>query len=157
MKTYTVNSLEWSDVVLEDGVCELRKEIPVHEGKFGLYVYQGTSLDKKYKKYPAWRLFVKVPESRVLHNNGMAEIRVTPTYPALEMFLRDVLVHEYRVDITRSRKSDFRAKNTWLRSLVWDKLLTEAQMEVGVYNIPKIYKQCAEFSESYKYLIGVNE
>jgi len=116
-------------------------------------VYQGKSRDPKYKTYPAWRLFVRIPERNVIYENGFAEIRVTPSYPALETFLKDILVHELRVDSTRHRKSDFKVKRRWLKDLIWDKLINEAQTEVNHFEFPKIYPQCTELSDYGKYVM----
>ena len=146
--------IDWENIDL-NGVSETRKSIKVREGHFGTYVYQGTSLDRKYTSYPAWRLFVRIPDRNVIHVNGFSEIRVTPSYPALEMFLKDILVHELRVDSTRHRKSDFKIKRRWLKDLIWDKLIYEAQTEVATFDLPKIYSQCTELSDYGKIVYGM--
>ncbi len=146
--------IDWEDIDI-NGFFETRKAIKVREGHFGTYVYQGTSLDKKYNSYPAWRLFVRIPDRNVIHVDGFAEVRITPSYPALEMFLKDVLVHEFRVDLTRHRKSDFKIKRRWLKDLIWDKLINEAQTEVTNFVFPKIYSQCTELSDYGKVVNGL--
>ena len=146
--------IDWEDID-NNGLFDTRKTIKVREGYFGTYVYQGTSRDKKYKFYPAWRLFLRVPDRMVVHVDGFAEIRVTPNYPALEMFLKDILVHEFRVDSTRHRKSDFKIKRRWLKDLIWDKLISEAQTEVTNFDFPKIYSQCTELSDYGKIIYGL--
>jgi len=149
-----VTENDWIDIN-DNGSFRVFKPIPVREGTFGVYVYQGTSLDKRYKTYPAWRLFIRIPEKKVIKTNGFIEARITPSYPSIEQFLKDVLIHEYRVDITRHRKSDFKIKRRWLKDLIWDKLITEAQMEVKTYNIPQIYYQASELSNYGKAIYGM--
>lgn len=145
---------EWIDID-NNGIFETFKSIKVREGYFGVYVYQGTSLDKKYETYPAWRLFIRIPERNVIKHDGFIETRITPSYPAIETFLKDVLIHEFRVDSTRHRKSDFKIKRRWLKNLIWDKLIQEAQMEIKAFDIPKIYYQSMELSDYGKIVYGL--
>ena len=145
--------MKWEDINL-NGTFDTKKSIKVREGTFGTYVYQGKSRDPKYKTYPAWRLFVRIPERNVIYTDGFAEIRITPSYPAIETFMKDTLVHELRVDSTRHRKSDFQIKRRWFKGLVLDKLIIDAQTEVRNFEFPIIYEQCMELSTYGKILNG---
>lgn len=139
--------MTWKDIPLKNnpfGQVGTLKKIGVKEGYYGVYVQPGSSKDRRYSSYPYWRLYVDVPETSVSLYNDRAYILITPSYPALKTFLRDVLIHEYRTDISRNRNSDFKVKQPWLKNLVWDELIGEAkaQMEIDAYNVPEIYRKC---------------
>lgn len=139
--------MTWDDITLEDnryGDVGGWNKLYTTDGFFGIYVQPGKSKDKKYSTYPYWQLCVGVPQKSVKYYGGRPYVVVTPTFSQLAMFLKDILVHEYRIYLSRNRNSDFKVKQPWLKNLIMDTLIGEvkAQMEIDAYNVPEIYKIC---------------
>jgi len=100
-------------------------------GKIEVKVRPGKSLDIRYKAYPEWYL-------EILGENGDITT-LSPSFSDLRRMLKDILVHEFRVDATRKRKKDMIKE---MKEVVLDdKLISEAQTDFKMFSIPKEYTE----------------
>jgi len=85
-------------------------------------VIRGKSDDPRYSRYPYWGL--ELPDKDC-----------APTRNLIYALLKEILIHETRVDMTRNRKSD---------SIIWKKRLIEIgnsiQRSLEEYTFPDIYR-----------------
>lgn len=96
-------------------------------GKIELIVKIGYSKKPSYDSYPYWAL-------RVTGESGKNHVILTPEKRQIECLLRDIIVHEMRVDLTRDRKPDAIKWKTRFQNV-----LEESQRKVKDYDIPQIY------------------
>jgi len=97
-------------------------------GKIELKVRLGKSLDKKYDWYPEW--FIEVTDEA----DSNKKVTLSPSWIDLQKLIRDIKIHELRVDKTRDRKND---------ADKWQEIMKKATKEVETilddFDIPKIY------------------
>jgi len=98
-------------------------------GKIEVCTRRGASRDRRYCGYPEWYL-------KVTGEDG-TETQLSPTFLEVRGVLKNILVHEYRNDVTRFRRPDFMKKLKML--ILSDQLFAEAQLDFETYDIPEIY------------------
>jgi hypothetical protein len=96
--------------------------------KICLLIRKGRSKDKRYDWYPNWSVEIK-------GENGES-ITWTPTKKLILSFIDEFLIHEARVDMTRSRKSDTEVYKKHI-----NKIILNIQSTLRTFEIPDIYKQ----------------
>jgi hypothetical protein len=68
-------------------------------GKIKVKVRLGKSKNSRYSYYPEWYLEVEGEDG--------IKTTLSPTFEEMIMAIRDILIHERKVDMTRERKPDF--------------------------------------------------
>jgi len=89
-----------------------------------------TNLSKVYNYYPEWFLEITGED-----NN---KITISPSWTQLKQFIKDVKIHEMRVDRYKDRKKD---ADRWMDTIT--QAAKELQTELSHFeesNIPEIYK-----------------
>ncbi len=104
--------------------------------KSARYNYIGPSGTKE-DGYPFW--YLEVTGGEEIDKNGkptgnITTVKLTPSWFQLKELIRDVKVHEIRVDKTRERKND---ADRWDKTM--QEAITEAQTQISDFEIPKIY------------------
>ena len=96
-------------------------------GKIEVQVRIGQSKDTRYDSYPEWYM-------KVTGECGKSVI-LSPNWPQLQDFIKDVKIHEMRVDLTRElREND---ADNWEESI--KQAAEEAQRQIKDFEIPEIY------------------
>jgi len=101
-------------------------------GAIKVVIKQGTPKSPHFEFYPFWMLKV------VGRNGDVAD--VAPSYLELKQILLDILTHELIVDRVYGRKPDFTKYRGWLKDLLQEDLIKEAQTRLEHFSeIPTIY------------------
>ncbi|GAI42832.1 unnamed protein product, partial [marine sediment metagenome] len=66
------------------------------------------------------------------------ETTATLKYPQISDMLKGMLLHEFRVDKIRSRKSEYKKYKRFLRDAI---KAYEEQLNLGHFGVPPIYKK----------------
>jgi len=90
----------------------------------------GISKDKRFKFYPYWRL-------KITGDDG-TQTTATLTYLQLSDMLKKILLHEFRVDAIRRRKSEYAKYKQFLRKEI---KAYEEQLKLGHFEVPSIYRE----------------
>jgi len=99
-------------------------------GKIELKVRKGYSKDKRYNYYPEWFLEITDEDDENL------TVNISPSWEALKNLIRDIKIHELRVDKTRERKND---ADRWEWAM--KEAIEEAQTTIKDFEIPEIYTE----------------
>ncbi len=90
-----------------------------------------SNLGQVYNYYPEW--YIEVTDE----DDKTKKVNLSPDWNQIKDFIRDVKIHEIRVDQTRERKKD---ADNWQEEI--EKASEEAQTKIGDFeNIRDIYKQ----------------
>lgn len=98
-------------------------------GEIEVKVRAGKSKDTRYDEYTEWYL-------EITGEDG-TKISISPSFPDLRKMLRDIALHEFRVDATRTRNKDMIKQMK--KVILDDNLVKEAQTDFDAFNIPEIY------------------
>lgn len=97
--------------------------------KIRIMCCQGKSLDPRFEFYPYWRISLVGDDGK--------EAKATVTYTELREALKKILLHEFRVDKIRNRKSEYVKYRKFLRELT-DYF---EQLSLTHFSVPMIYSQ----------------
>lgn len=97
-------------------------------GKIEVKQRLGNSKDPKYDKYVEWYLEIT---DEFNPNN---KVNVSPSWIDLKNLIRDIKLHEMRIDLTRDRKND---ADKWEWAM--NEAIQEAQTQISDFEIPEIY------------------
>ena len=94
-------------------------------------VCKKDKLGKVYNYYPEWYLEITGEDE--------TKITISPTWNQIKQFIKDVKIHEMRIDKYRDRKDD---ADNWMKEIT--NASKELQTELSHFeekNIPEIYKE----------------
>ena len=116
-------------------------------GKIELKVKLGTSLDKRYigpsgtikDGYPFW--YLEIIGGEDVDEDGrcigkISSVVLAPTWKQFKELIREIRVHERRIDLTRERKND---TGNWENAM--NKAIKESQTKLKEFEIPEIYNK----------------
>lgn len=116
-------------------------------GTIDVKVKLGLSKDKRYTGpsetvddgYPFW--YIEVIGGEDVDKDGgvigkISSVKLAPTWKQFQDLIRDVKLHELRVDLTRERKKD---ANNWENAIV--QANRESQTKLDDFKIPEIYNE----------------
>ena len=86
------------------------------------------NLGNVYDSYPEW--YIEITDEK----DSNKKVKLSPSWNQIKEFIRDVKVHELRVDKTRERKND---ADKWEREI--KSASDEAQTMIQDFDIPEIY------------------
>lgn len=121
-------------------------------GKVKVKVKLGYSKDERYigpsgtrdDGYPFWYLEITGGEDVDKQGNCIGKIStvsLTPSWTQLKTLIKDIKVHEIRVDLNRERKND---ADRWQE--IMKQAIEEAQTKIKDFDLPGIYNK-PEFRE----------
>lgn len=102
-------------------------------GSIKLKVRKGKSKDKRYDYYPEW--YIEVTDE----DDNNKKVILSPSWKQIKNLIKDVKIHEIRIDKYRDRKDD---ADNWMREIT--NASKELQTEIQHFeeeNIPDIYKK----------------
>lgn len=99
-------------------------------GRIELKIRLAKSNDKRYDSYPEW--FIEVTDE----SDENKKVRLSPTWEDIKNFIKEVKLHELRINLTRERKNDADHWDWALKTAI-----KEAQKELSDFEIPDIYNK----------------
>jgi len=97
-------------------------------GKIEVKIRLGKSMDSRYDSYPEW--FLEITDEE----DSNKKVKLSPNWIDLKNLIREVKVHELRIDKTRDRKNDADKWEWAMREAI-----EESQTKLNDFDIPEIY------------------
>jgi hypothetical protein len=98
-------------------------------GKISVKVRIGTSHNGSYNCYPEWYLEVEGEDG--------VKTRLSPKFEDLKNVIRDILLHEKKVDMTRDRVPNFPKWKEFLKKVIEETEKIKPENIELIYTIPK--------------------
>ncbi len=117
---------------MDKGAVEMSGKIDVIIEKGKPRIKNGRQLRPDLIYYPYWSLEVTD------RNNSKIKSIVTPSYLELKKVLKEILVHELRVDVAIGKRNEFKKYKEFFSP----EYVEEAQRKITEYGLPELYRKC---------------